>query len=297
VAPATQPVKREGWSAYWVDIHMAIAQGSPVNAEEMRRAIADDDIFLQDYCNVPMEDGSDFIPLQQILACESTEASLDWDGKPRPGLCAGFDVARKRDGSVIFIGYPVGPLTIVCGVKVLSQMRFEDQRRICAEVAEVVEESGGRFAMDATGIGMQLGEELSTGYTDENGRRRRFTCVEPVNFASRVDGELKDKEGKPIQVGVKERMAGILKRRVEDRMIWLPESSQLRREYQAIKRYVGPTGAVRLDAERSDKHGHADWFWATALLCAAMEGPRSVPASEVGLVGATTMSGLMGRQF
>ena len=57
----------------------------------------------------------------------------------------------------------------------------------------------------------------------------------------------------------------------------LPESVQLRREFQAIKRYLGPTGAVRLDAERSDKAGHADWFWASALLCAAAEGRSRDP--------------------
>jgi hypothetical protein len=53
-----------------------------------------------------------------------------------------------------------------------------------------------------------------------------------------------------------------------------------------------------LDAERTDKGGHADWFWACALLCGAMEGARNyVPASECGLVGNAVMSGLMERQF
>ena len=137
-----------------------------------------------------MEDGSDYIPLQMILACESSEALWIGTAKERPGLCAGYDVARKRDGSVIFIGYPVGPLMVVCGVKVLSRMSFADQKKICIEVAEVVEASGGRFAMDATGLGMQLGEELSA----------QFTCVEPVNFASSVDSDVK-KRGQADQGG------------------------------------------------------------------------------------------------
>jgi len=292
VAPETQPVTAEGWHGYWTDLYTAIQQGAPINAEEMRQAIADEDIFLQDYCNVPMEDGSDYIPLGLILACESGEATIEWDGQARPGLCAGFDVARKRDGSVIVLGYPVGPLLVVCGVLVLSQHNqqttFEAQKKVCREVAAVVEASGGRFAMDATGLGMQLGEELS----------KEFPCVEPVQFGSAVDSGLLDKDGKPIKVMVKERIAGILKRRVEERLIWLPESPQLRREYQAIKRYVGPTGAVRLDAERTDKSGHADWFWASALLSAAAEGARSyVPASECGLMGRGITSGLMERVF
>ena len=299
VAPEKQPVERQGWHGYWVDAAMAVAQGSPVDLEAMRNAIADEDIWLQDFCNVPMEDGSQYIPLAMLLECESSEASLDWDGKPRPGLCAGYDVARKRDGSVIFLGYPIGPLLVICGVKVLSQMRFEQQREICAEVAEVVEASGGRFALDATGIGMQLGEELSTGFTDASGRRRRFECVEPVNFATAVESDLKDGEGKPLKMLVKERMAGLVKRRVEERTLWLPESVQLRREFQAVKRYIGATGAFRLDSERTGKGGHADWFWAVALLCGAMEGPKRqyVAAGDCEVGGRTVLGNLMEAAF
>lgn len=299
VAPERQPVERQGWHGYWVNAEMAVAQGSPVDLKAMRDAIGDDDIWLQDFCNVPMEDGGQYIPLALVLACESSEATLEWDGKPRVGLSAGYDVARKRDGSVIVLGYPVGPLAVVCGVIVLSQQTFEKQREVCAEVAEVVEASGGRFAMDATGIGMQLGEELSQGFFDARGQRRRFDCVEPVNFATAVESEVKDAEGKPLKVMVKERLAGILKRRCEDRTIWLPESVQLRREFQAVKRYVGATGTVRLDAERTAKGGHADWFWAAALLCGAMEGAnrRYVPASDGGLVGESVLGNLMERVF
>jgi len=49
----------------------------------------------------------------------------------------------------------------------------------------------------------------------------------------------------------------------------------MRREFQAVKLYVGRPGRMRLDAERTDK-GHADWFWAAALLCGAREGQRGV---------------------
>jgi len=288
VAPERQPVARQGWHGYWVDAAMAVAQGSPVDLAAMRDAIGDEDIWLQDFCNVPMEDGSQYIPLSLVMACESSEATLDWNWQPRPGLCAGYDVARKRDGSVIILGYPVGPLVVICGVIVLSQQTFAQQRSVCADVARVVEASGGRFAMDATGLGMQLGEELSA----------EFECVEPVNFATAVESGLKDEEGKAAKVLVKERMAGLLKRRCEDRAIWLPESVQLRREFQAVKRYVGATGAVRLDAERTNKGGHADWFWATALLCGAMEGPRHyVPASECEVEGRTVMGNVMEAVF
>ena len=291
--PAAQPVRVGVWSGHWTDVHMSAEQalktlGLKIDVETLRAAIGDEEVWAQEFLNIPMAGADSFITLDMILACESGEATFEWDGKLRPGLCAGYDVARKRDGSVIFLGYPVGPLLAICGVIVLNGMTFADQKKICRGVGEAVEEAGGRFAMDATGIGMQLGEELHA----------EFPCVEPVNFATAVDSGLLDKDGKPIKVGVKERMAGILKRRCEDRTIWLPDSVQLRREFQAVKRYVGPTGAVRLDAERSEKGGHADWFWACALLCGAMEGARNyVPASQCGLMGRGITSGLMERVF
>ena len=115
VRPGTQPVKAQGWSGHWVDIYMAKEQGMPVDIEGQKAAIDDEEIWLQDYCNVPMSGAEGYIPLELILAAESGEASIEWDGQTRPGLSAGFDFARKRDGSVIVIGEPVADLVVVRG--------------------------------------------------------------------------------------------------------------------------------------------------------------------------------------
>jgi phage FluMu gp28-like protein len=285
--PASQPVKASGWSWHWVDIYMAREQGMAVDIDALRQAIDDDEIWDQDYCNIPVTGVDNFIPLEMILACESAEASLEWDGAVRPGLSAGWDFARKRDGSVILIGEALADLVLVRGAKWLDRLSFADQRKIGREVAAVVEESGGRFAIDATGIGAQMGEELST----------EFPCVEAVDFGSSVDTGVKTEDGTPVRQPVKERMAMLAKRRFEERAFRLPESTRIRRGCQAVKRFVGPTGKIRLDAPRTDK-GHADEFWALVLLNAALEGPRDyVPASQVGLMGSTTFSGLVERVF
>lgn len=286
-APDSQPVRRNGWSGHWVDIYTAAKQGMPVDIEALRMAIDDEEIWLQDYCNIPMSGAENFIPLQLVLDCESAEASLVWDGRSVPGLCAGFDVGRKRDLSCIFIGQPLADLIVTRGIIWMDRMPFNDQKKIAREVAKAVEAGGGRFSMDATGLGSQLAEEL----------HGEFPCVEPVQFASRVESGGTNEEGKPTTVPVKERMAVTLKRRFEERTLRLPESPKLRRACQAIKRYVGPTGAIRFDAARTDQ-GHADEFWALALMVSAASGPRNYyPASQVGLVGRSTFSGLMERNF
>jgi phage FluMu gp28-like protein len=287
IAPAAQPVTANGWSGHWVDIYAAVAQGLAVDIEAMRQAIDDEEIWLQDYCNVPMSGAENYIPLELVLACESSDATIEWDGRPRPGLSAGFDVARKRDASVIVIGEELGDVVVVRGMQWLDRMKFADQRKICRDVATVIEASGGRFAVDATGIGAQLAEELH----DE------FPCVEAVEFGSAVETGAKSDEGKAVKIPVKEHMAALTKRRFEDRTLRIPESPRLRRACQAVKRYVGPTGAIRLDAPRTDK-GHADEFWALALLVAALTGNRSyVPLADCQTEGTPVLAGLMERSF
>ncbi len=292
--PAAQPVQAHGWSGHWVDIHMVAEQarrcpdlGLKVDPEELRRAVDDEDIWQQEFCNIPMEDGSAYIPLELIMAAESELASLDWDGRPRPGLCAGFDVARKGDGAVIAIGEEVEDVTIVRGMIWMLHMKFADMRKIAEGVAEVVEASGGRFPVDATGIGAQIAEELHD----------KYPCVEPVQFGSSVETGARDGDGKAVKRPVKEAMAAEVKIRLEERRLRLPESERVRRAVQAIKRYIGPTGAIRLDAARTGQ-GHADEFWAIALMVAGLTGKRGyVPASEGGVFGEPVVAGLMGRVF
>jgi len=118
-----------------------------------------------------------------------------------------------------------------------------------------------------------------------------------VQFAGRTESGGETVDGKVVTVPVKERMAVDLKRRFEERTLRIPESTRLRRAIQAIKRYVGPTGNMRFDAARTDQ-GHADEFWALAMMVAAASGSgQYVPASDGGLAGRSVMGGLMARQF
>jgi len=295
-APPSQPVQRGGWSGHWVDIFMCRAQGLAVDIEGLRQAIDDEAIFQQEYCNVPMSGAESFVPLALVLACESSEATIDF--VPRAGTAesraliqssrdgtfvsghdfsragartlssyAGFDVGRKKDRSVIWIVEHDRERLITRGVITLDQTPFADQLKIARDVAAEVE----RFAVDATGIGAMLAEEL----------HREFPWVEPVEFTS----------------GVKERLAVGMRKRFEEHTILLPESAKIRRACSAVKRYIGPTGGIRFDAARSEA-GHADEFWALALACSAATQARTyVPAAECGLVGRATLAGLPARVF
>ena len=102
-----------------------------------------------------------------------------------------------------------------------------------------------RCAVDASGLGLMLAEELEA---------RWGARVEPVTFTS----------------AVKEDLAVRVKRLLEERRLLLPYDPVIRASLAAVKRYVTPAGNIRFDADRTDA-GHADHFWALALALSAAD--------------------------
>jgi phage FluMu gp28-like protein len=264
--PEKQPVKANGWSGHWVDIYMAKEQGMPVDIEAQRMALGDEEIFMQDYMNVPMSGAENFIPLELVMACEG-DVPIAWDGAALPSQFAGMDIARKRDLSVIAMLRQVDDVLMSRGLLWMEKTPFAKQKQEAREFAKASQ----RMCVDATGIGAEIAEDLHA----------EFPWVEEVTFNAEN----------------KERMAVLLKSRFEKGTIRIPESPRIRRACSAIKRFAGPTGGFRFDAARTE-HGHADEFWALALAASAAEGNRSyVPASDLGLVGRPVTAGLLERRF
>ncbi len=116
-----------------------------------------------------------------------------------------------------------------------------------------------RCAIDATGLGLMLAEEL---------QQRWGTRVEPVTFT----------------LAVKEDLAVRVKRVLEERRLRIPYDPVIRAALGAVKRYVTPAGNIRFDADRTERAPHADHFWALALaLAAADDGGPSVEFLSTGL--------------
>lgn len=270
IEPESCPVFSDPWSAHWVNIVKAKREGLPVDIEELRRTVGDDDIFNEEFLCIPMDGAQNFIGMELITQCESPAASLAFDGEARPGLYFGFDVARKRDLSVIWIFELLSDRTkLTRGVITMWRTKFEEQKRRAAEVAAMCE----RGCVDATGIGADIAEYLVD------------------KFPGRV-------EGVEFNNSNKERMATSLKTEMESTRVLLPEGEvAIRRAIQAVKRFTGSTGNVRFDAARTER-GHADEFWALALANAATEkAGEHVPLADAGTVGRTVMGNVMARSF
>jgi phage FluMu gp28-like protein len=263
VAPIPNPVNNGTWSGHWVNLPMAVAQGLPVDIDELRRTVGDDDIFDEEFLCIPIEGALDFIPLELIMTCESPAATTEWDGEQRPGLYFGFDIARKRDLSVIWILELLEDGTkLTRGIVTMLRMPFHEQLAIAGKIADVCE----RGCVDATGIGANIAEDLDLAHPGK---------IEAVEFNG----------------ANKERMAIGVKTEMEGRRIALPESLAIRRSLQAVKRFTGATGNIRFDAARTDQ-GHADEFWALALANAATQQSNTyVPAASCTVNGGRTVMG------
>jgi phage FluMu gp28-like protein len=270
VAPDPNPMHNETWSGHWVDIRLAVQEGLNIDLAELERTVGDTDIFNEEFLCIPTDGAQDFIGIELVLSCESPAASITFDYESRPGLYFGFDIARKRDLSVIWIIELLEDGTkLTRGVITMWRMKFEEQKAIARKVAAVCE----RGCVDATGIGANLAENLS----DEFPGR-----IEAVEFSGPN----------------KERMAMALKTDMENRAFLLPDGDvAIRRAIQAVKKFTGSTGGVRFDAARTAQ-GHADEFWAAALAnAAAQKAGGYVPASECGMQGRTVMGNVMERVF
>jgi phage FluMu gp28-like protein len=62
----------------------------------------------------------------------------------------------------------------------------------------------------------------------------------------------------------------------------IPADTNIRQSLHAVKKIVTSTGNFRFDADREEKIGHADHFWAKALAVQA----RSKPTIEIACAGA-----------
>lgn len=139
-------------------------------------------------------------------------------------------------------------------------------------LADQEEWSGGVMArcsqlvMDASGIGMQMGERM---------RDRYGSRVEPREYS----------------MPIKQQLASGISDRFNRRTVRVPrEAHELRRSVLSIKREYTSAANEVVSAPRSRRHGHVDAGWALAMAVRAAgpyrgvtvlrRGPRHVPQAE-----------------
>ncbi len=232
----------------------AVAQGLPIDVEELRRSIGDEEIYRQELLCEFMDEATAYLTYEEIAACEdptlACEPDLEALGGYRGDLYVGVDIGRKKDRTVIWLVRREADVLITAGWIELDRTPFRLQYERLRAVLRL--KCVRRCCIDCGGIGMQLAEEA----VEEFGDYR----VEAVTFTNALKGEL----------------AGRLRRRVEERTIRIPVHERIRNDWHSIERSVTPAGHIRFDADRTAA-GHADRFWSAALAVYAAGNP---PAAQ-----------------
>lgn len=221
------------WSRHRVDIYDAVRDGLAVDPEELRRGLADEIAWQQEYLLEFVNENQAYIPYSLILAAEADTLNDDWNPE---NAYLGMDIGRHRDLTEIHVLERVGDVYWLRRRIVLRQAMFAAQEELLAALVPRVR----RAAIDATGLGMMLAE---------NARRKFGWKVEPVNFTLEVKADLAQR----------------LRLYFEDAKLRIPPQPDLRDALHSVRRIVTAAGNVRYDAERSERGGHADAFWALAL--------------------------------
>lgn len=260
--------KENGFSKHTTDIYRAVKDGLAASVGQtdeaflklLRDGCPDDDIWEQEYCCKFISDASSLIPWEMIVRAETLQAKpkvwLDDMGRvviapdfvPTGRLYLGADIGRRKDlTALILLEKLLNGRYILRGILRLRNMPFAGQKAIITALLQNDTLGIRRLCQDASGLGMQLAEELVT----------RFGT-------SRV-------EGITFNMAVKEDLAVRARRVFEESNIDIPEDRLLRSAIHAVRRIPTASGHFRFDADRTDA-GHADEFWALALALQAADG-------------------------
>jgi phage FluMu gp28-like protein len=225
--PKYQPVVKGSWSGHWTDIHLAIREGLPANADIIR-AGCDEITWQQEYLALFIGTNLQWIPPELFEACVSPEAT---DGPPAlgTGLYAGWDMGGGVGGDLSLIAFLAKYADVLCCKGMIDLSGAQTPQQINQARAWVPLLS--RLCIDKTGMGI-------TTYQTLVGESPHI--VEGIDFGNTV----------------KEAMAVQTKTLMEKRMLRLPNSDRFRRSFAALRRTITPTGLSRFDAQRSAEHGH-----------------------------------------
>jgi phage FluMu gp28-like protein len=203
-----------------------------------RAECIDEEQWLQEYCCVPADEATAFIPFELLNQCTEPDCLKDFEylAACRNPLFLGIDVARKKDLCVLDVGERVGDV-------VWDRLRIELHDRPFGEIEEELYRIARlrqvkRVCIDATGLGAHLAERAEEKFPGK---------IEPILFTART----------------KEDLAISFKVDLEKRRMRLADDAKLRADLRGIRKEVTSSGNVRYAGESDGSH--CDRFWAKAL--------------------------------
>lgn len=175
-------------------------------------------------------------------------------------LYAGVDVGLTNHRFVIDCCAKVGGMIRTAGILVMKGAGFDEMEFAVGSLMGLRAGPGQRasvkkLAIDATGMGMQMGHR---------GQKAYGSRFEPVTFS----------------LPVKEDLATRARAACEERTMTLPDDQFCLSSFNAIRQERTASGKPRYVGEENEE-GHQDFFWARTLTLAAAESRSEVRAVEV----------------
>lgn len=260
--------KDNRWSAHKTSIYEAAEQGLKVDLDQLRGGV-DEETWRQEFCCEFLSAASEWISLTLFQSCVSSEASAQLDSSVAiqhsplaERLYAGWDIARNRDLSVIWLSELVGDVTWTRGVIEMRNMPTPDQVKEVKALLPLIR----RINIDQSGMGLAIAEQLERDYPGK---------VEGVQFTQPR----------------KEAMAVFARRRMEEMKVRVPDGEAIRASFRAVKKTQNAIGQTRFDTEHDAKLGHADHWWAFCLAETAAQQTTYHLADVGALIGKPAMAG------
>jgi phage FluMu gp28-like protein len=251
------PVK---WSHHRVTLQDAVDQGfvgkatgkdtPEARAEfiaDVRGDCIDETEWSEEFCCIPNTDATAFLNYEMIDAAKVADLKLINDPALLTGeIYAGYDVSRRHDLCVMWACEKLGDVYWTRLLRVLDgeERKFSVQSKLIDRLLD--NRNVRRLDLDQTGMGEMLAETAKD------------------KWKSRAEGVI-------LSGPRKTAIAAPFKGLFEDKRIRIPDDDELREDLHKTRKTVTAGGNVRLSAE-SDDAGHADRFWAGALMCEATDG-------------------------
>jgi phage FluMu gp28-like protein len=256
------------WSRHLITIYHAVLMGLPVDIEEIRSAMDDDEGFGQEY-ECRFLDGSNvLLPYDIIALAESFDASEAWSldqaGTTHPTYL-GIDFGRTNDPTVCWTLQRVGDILWTREVLVLKGVPTPEQERTLSDRIA----AASRVSFDYTGPGIGLGDYMVESHKEYKPTEHKFGKVELCTFTV------------PFKKLIFPRMRRLFEAPTKLR---IPVSRAIREDLHMMQQQI-TNGNYNYWSART-KEGHSDRCTALALAVHAAEDPaihfacESIPRTQ-----------------
>ena len=263
-----------------------------ITPEEARRKALDKASYDQNYELAFNDENTTLLTHELISGCEFSDqigelgeleyfiCEQEWTPEALAFLsrCAGplvlgQDVGRNRDISVQAVGEKIGGIIFTRGLLRMQNMRLPAQKVQLGSICRLQNFAGALIDMTGIGLGLvEFGQEAFGYYRVQGLHFASKEHRDPTQARLAAHLQKTTKARHPADTAlVTELMAIDMLEAFTDRAVRIPREQELRDALRKPQKIVTASG-VRIAAE-TDEAGHADEFWALALMQRRMKAP------------------------